>query len=104
MLPRKFVLMPLITILLLAAGTIGYHLIEGWSLFDSLYMAVITLTTVGFGEVHVLSPAGRAFTMVLALGGVFTLFYVATQLIGAVVSGEVQVFLGSRRMERSLAH
>lgn len=90
-------------ILLVSLGMLGYHLIEGWPLFDALYMAVITLTTVGFREVHELSPAGRGFTMVLALGGVFTLFYAATSVIGFVVSGQVQEVLGSRRMERSLA-
>lgn len=90
-------------ILLVSLGTVGYHLIEGWSLFDSLYMAVITLTTVGFREVHELSPTGQAFTMLLALGGVFTLFYAAMSVIGFVVSGQVQELVGSRRMERNLA-
>src|SRR4029077_19027132 len=90
-------------ILLVSLGMLGYHLIEGWSLFDALYMAVITLTTVGFREVHELSPAGEGFTMLLALGGVFTLLYAATSIIGFIVSGQVQEVLGSRRMERNLA-
>jgi hypothetical protein len=71
-----------IPVVLVATGTAGYQLIEGWNPFDALYMAVITLTTVGFMEIHPLSPAGRVFTMLLALGGVFTLFYVATELVG----------------------
>lgn len=92
-----------IPVLLLVAGTLGYHLVEGWALFDALYMTAITITTVGFLEVHPLSDAGRAFTMVLALGGVFTLFYTATELIRGVVSGEVGRAMGRQRMERSLA-
>ncbi|HEY6547425.1 MAG TPA: potassium channel protein [Vicinamibacteria bacterium] len=89
--------------LLLAFGTLGYVLVEGWSAFDALYMTVITLTTVGYLEVHPLSTAGRSFTMLLALGGVFTLFYLAGDLIRGMVSGEVARLLGRQRMERQLA-
>jgi voltage-gated potassium channel len=91
-----------VPLLLLATGTLGYRLIEGWSLFDALYMTAITITTVGFLEVHPLSDAGRGFTMALALGGVFTLFYTAGELIGGVVSGELRRLLGRQRMERNL--
>lgn len=100
---RRFFLSLAMPIVLISAGTIGYRLIEGWSAFDSLYMTVTTLTTVGFQEVHPLSPAGRLFTMWLALGGVFTLFYAATSVIAFVVGGQVQELLGTRRMERTLA-
>jgi voltage-gated potassium channel len=89
--------------LLVIAGTVGYHLIEGWPLFDALYMTVITLTTVGYGEVHTLSKAGREFTIGLLLLGVFTLFYAATEIIRAIVSGEVQTLLGRRSMEQRLS-
>jgi voltage-gated potassium channel len=88
---------------LIALGTLGYQLIEGWSLFDSLYMTVITVSTVGFEETHPLSTNGRVFTLFLVLGGVFTLLYAATELIRAIISGEVQAVLGRQRMERSLA-
>lgn len=89
----------------MVAGTLGYPLIEGrhWSYFDALYMTVITLTTIGYGETHPLSPAGRAFTMFLALSGVFTLFFTATEIVRAMISGQVEALLGRRRMERSLA-
>jgi voltage-gated potassium channel len=66
-------------------------------------MTVITLTTVGYEEVHPLSPAGRVFTILLLLGGVFTFFFTATEVVRAVVSGEVQDLLGRQRMERNLA-
>jgi len=91
-------------LLLIVGGTLGYQFVEGWPVRDALYMTVITLTTVGYREVHELSPAGENFTMVLALGGVFTLFYAATTVIAAIVSGEVTGLLGSRRMERQLSH
>lgn len=51
-------------------GTVGLRLIEGWSWFDSLYMAVTTVTSVGYMEVHPLSPPGRTFMMVVILLGV----------------------------------
>ena len=100
---RRFVLALAVPFLLLACGTLGYRLIEGWPLADALYMTVITVTTVGYREVHDLSASGRFFTMALALGGVFTLLYAAMEIIRAVVSGEVRDTFGRQRMERSLA-
>ncbi len=88
---------------LLLLGTLGYHVLEGWPLWDGLYMTVITITTVGYRELHELSVAGRAFTMLLALGGVFTIFYAASEVIRLIVSGEVREIVGRQRMERSLA-
>src|SRR5262249_46398422 len=66
-------------------------------------MTVITLSTIGYMEVHELSTAGRVFTIMLILGGVFTFFYTAMELIRAVVSGQVQQVLGKQRMERQLS-
>lgn len=103
MLRRRFVVALYVLVLLVALGTIGYHLVEGWTLFDALYMTIITITTVGFMEVHPLSWQGRVFTMLLSMGGVFTAFYAAAELIRGIVSGEVRGILGRQRMERSLA-
>jgi voltage-gated potassium channel len=85
---------------LTAIGTIGYQLVEGWSFIDSLWMTVITLTTIGFGEVHPLSTAGRIFTMVLSFGGIFTLFYAGTELVRTWTSGELRKLLGRQRGEK----
>jgi voltage-gated potassium channel len=60
---------------LMVVGTVGYTLIEDWPVMDSLYMTVITLSTVGFGELRPLSNLGKLFTSFLILGGVGTLFY-----------------------------
>ncbi len=101
--PRRFILLLIIPAALLLAGTIGYRFIEDWSLFDSLYFSVITLTTVGYGDLVPKTNVGRLFTIFLLLGGVFTLFYAVTEMIRAIVSGEVRTLLGRQRMERSMA-
>ncbi len=62
-------------LLIVALGTAGYMLIEGWPLLDAAYMTVITITTVGFGEVHPLSTTGREFTLALIVLGVGTVAY-----------------------------
>ena len=62
-------------LILFFIGTIGYSFIEGWSLFDSLYMTIITLSTTGFKEFQPLSLAGRIFTMFLIILGISFLFY-----------------------------
>lgn len=101
---QRTLLMILIPIGLVVIGTLGYWLLEPeYSLFDSLYMTVITLTTVGYGETHVLSTRGRVFTIFLLLGGVFALFYAATELLRLVISGELQDYLGRHLMSRTLA-
>ena len=52
---------------MLLVGTVGYRFIERWDWFNSFYMAVTTVSSVGFMEVEPLSPAGRAFTILLIL-------------------------------------
>jgi len=87
---------------LIAGGTAGYWLIEGWPAFDALYMTVITLTTIGFGEVHPLSTLGRAFTIVLSLGGIFTIGFAASEFLRSWASGELRALLGRQRFEKAM--
>jgi len=100
---RQLLFIVAIPVCLILLGATGYWLIEDWPFFDALYMSVISLTTVGYMEVHQLSPYGRVFTMVFVLGGVFTLFYAATEVVRAVVSGEIASVFGRQRMQKSLA-
>ena len=88
-------------ILLLAAGTLGYVIIEGWDLLDSFYMTVITVSTVGFSEVYPLSQGGRIFTIFLILGGVGTAFYILTSIVQATLEGEFGLFR-RQRMEAKI--
>ena len=55
--------------LVLLIGTAGYVVIEGWQILDAIYMTVITITTVGYGEVRTVSPTGRVFTLALICMG-----------------------------------
>ena len=87
----------------LTAGTLGYRGIEGWSYFDSLYMTVITIGTVGFQEVHPLSPAGRAFTIFLILGGIGVFTYGFTTMTQIVVEGQLAKAFRRMRMESKIA-
>ncbi|NJC87070.1 MAG: potassium channel protein [Desulfuromonas sp.] len=87
----------------IVAGMIGYSLIEGWPLFDSLYMTVITLATVGFKEVHDLSPQGKAFTIVLIIFGVGVITYAAGSVIQFMVEGQLRQVVGRRKMEKQIA-
>ncbi len=89
-------------IILICIGTIGYYLIEGWSFSDAFYMTIITLSTVGFSEVHPLSEAGRYFTIFLILGGVGVALYVFSTVTEAVVSGQLQELLGRQRLEAKI--
>ncbi len=56
-------------VVLVVVGTVGYELIEGWSRADSFYMTIITITAVGYHEVHPLSETGRIFTVFMLVGG-----------------------------------
>lgn len=93
----------ILTSLILLFGTLGYYLIEGWNLLDSLYMSIITLTTVGFGETHALSYQGKIFTIFLLLIGVGFILYMFTVLSEVIVSGRIESFLGKRKMEKQIA-
>ncbi|HEU4891489.1 MAG TPA: potassium channel protein [Vicinamibacterales bacterium] len=85
-----------------AFGTIGYMLIEGWSAWDSLYMTVISVTTAGYKEVHPMSRRGELFTMVVLTIGVATVLYSFSFVMARVVEGDLESRWVRRRRERML--
>jgi voltage-gated potassium channel len=93
----------LLLILVVGVGVAGYVGIEGWNVFDAFYMTVITLATIGYGEVQTLHPAGRAFTVLLILLGLTVGTYTLGAFTELIVAEKVQNLLGKRRMERGLA-
>ena len=83
-------------------GTIGYTSIEGWDVVDSFYMTIITLTTVGYGEVRELSLAGRMFTVALLLVGVGMVFYGAATIAEARFEERIRQIFGRRKLVKEL--
>ena len=100
---KHFLISLLLSILLVCMGMTGYMLIEGWDAVDSLYMTIITLATVGYSEVHQLSPSGRIYTIVLIVSGVGFFLYVIGAVIQFMVEGRVRVLMGRRRLDRKIA-
>jgi len=77
--------------------------IEGWDGLEALYMTVITLTTVGFQEVHPLSRGGRIFTMLLIVSGVGFMFYFLGSVARMMLEGTIKDILGRRKLEKQIS-
>ena len=88
------------------AGTVGYRLLGGdeYTLFDCLYMTIITISTIGYGEIIDLSDnqAGRVFTIFIALGGIGVLFYVLSNFTALFVEGELSESFRRKKMEKNI--
>lgn len=90
-------------IALIAVGTAGYVVVEGWQPFDAFYMTIITIFTVGFMEVHELTPAGRLFTSVLVIFGVGIALWAAASVLQYAISPHARLSLRRRKMNREIA-
>ncbi len=88
---REIILAALSLLVLFAIGTAGYVLLENWTVADGIYMTFITLSTIGFQEVHTLSAAGRFFTLGLGITGIGLLSFVAVR--------SAQLFFASERLQ-----
>jgi voltage-gated potassium channel len=84
----------------ISLGTFGYWFIERWSFLDALYMTVITIFTVGYGEVNPLSDSGKVFSILIIVLGVGTAFYLAGSLMEALIESSLG---GGRKMEEKVA-
>lgn len=93
---------------ILTLGTFGYRIIGGgrYSYIDCLYMTVITITTIGFGEIIDMShsPAGRVFTIFFALTGIGVMTYILLNATAYVVEGRMNEVFRRRKMEKTLVN
>jgi voltage-gated potassium channel len=99
---RKLKIIAVALAVLVAAGTIGFHIIEGWTWFDGFYMVVTTFTTIGYQEIHPLSHAGRIFNVTLIILGVGLMFLAIGTATQALLEFELRQFFGKRRMVRDI--
>lgn len=90
---RKILVAAILLGTIIAIGIIGYMVIENFGLVDAIYMTVITLTTVGFGEVHPLSQDGKIFTAVLSFISLGFFAYSISMITTHLVEGQFADFL-----------
>lgn len=88
--------------LLFLIGTFGYHLIEGWTLVESLYATVITLSTIGYGDFYPHTEEGMIFTIILVIFGVGTMLYTIGLLTETMVETRFRSLMGRGRSERMI--
>ncbi|MCP3925417.1 MAG: potassium channel protein [Desulfobacterales bacterium] len=96
----KVVLLSFLTFII---GTSGYMIIEGWNLIDAIYMTVITLTTVGYGEVKIVSTTGRIFTIFLIVVGCGQILYVAGVVVQYFIDGRIKDLMGRRKLDNKIS-
>ena len=89
----------------IAVGTVVFHLLEGWSILDSLYVTAQTVTTVGFGYITPRTTAGRVFATVFMMVGVGIVLYALTSIVQSIVHSELFARYGqSRKMSKLRDH
>lgn len=86
----------------IAFGTAGYTYLEGWRIIDSMFMTVITISTVGYGEVNKLDGAGKVFSMILVFLGMSTIAVSTGSLTRAIIKGELSHTFGRRKLEKAI--
>ena len=98
----RFRLPAVLLVIIIVVGTAGYMLIEGWNLLDAFFMVIITISTVGYTEVHPLSDPGRIFTSVLIVVGVGTMLFGFGVFAETLAENSFGVFRRQRQMEARL--
>src|ERR671931_894218 len=95
----RFRLPAVLLLVVIVYGTGGYMLVEHWNFFDSFFMTLITISTVGYEEVHPLDEAGRFFSVTLIVGGVGTMLYAFGVFAEALTSGYFVIYGRRRRLD-----
>ncbi len=100
----RFRLAAILLVIVIAVGVTGYTLINRWNLLDSFYMVIITISTVGYTEVHPQSQAGRLFTSGLIVVGVATMLYGFGVFAETLADNAFGRYRRERRLQRDLDH
>ncbi len=99
---RRLILIIIALILILAGGTLGFMLIERYPPFDAFYMTLITITTVGYQEIHPLSHAGRIFNSFLIFFGVTVMLLAVGGMTQAIIELELNQYFSRRRTRKMI--
>ncbi len=100
---RIIVLTVVLAFCIISFGVGGYMIFEGWSFLDAMYQTVITISTVGFGEVHPISDSGRVVTIFLIMFAISLLGYFFSRFVTIMVEGRINRLLRGRKMERRIS-
>jgi voltage-gated potassium channel len=103
MLLKRLFLSLILLVVVFFSGVSGYMLIEGWGFLDALFMTVITISTVGYMEVHPLTPTGRIFTVCLIIFGMGILLFGISTFTAFMVEGELSFIIRRKKMDKSIS-
>lgn len=92
----------LLILSVIITGIAGYMLIEHYTFIEALYMTIITISTVGYTEIHPLSTAGRLFNIFLIISSLSTTAFALTKLTRYVIDGEINLYFKHRRMNTAI--
>ena len=99
---RRLLLIAAAIVLTLLFGTVGFTVLERWPVFDAFYMTLITMTTVGYTEVHPLTAAGRVFNSFLIFFGVTTMFFAIGVMTQTIIEFQLDEFFDKRRLKKMI--
>ncbi len=99
---KKLKIAVLLLLAIILTGMVFYHFIEGWDFLSSLYMTIITISTVGYGDFYPRTNLGKIFTMLLVIFGVGTMLYTVGLMAESMVEGRIRKIMGRGKMENTI--
>ncbi|AIY87272.1 MULTISPECIES: TrkA family potassium uptake protein [unclassified Thermotoga] len=99
---KNVIILALMIVFVFVFGTVAFHLIEGWSLFDSFFFTLITVSTVGYSIPENLSQAGKVIASILISAGVTIVLYGFTSVTSMIVEGHIGEYFRNRRMKKMI--
>jgi len=91
-----------VILLIILIGVVGFMTIEHYNFLDAVYMTVITITTIGYSEIHNMSNAGRLFNIILIISSFSTFTYALARLTQYIASGEMTFYFKNQKMVKAI--